>query len=99
MKVVFLDGARIGGMTDVFAAFDEAVGLPPGCGKNMDALHDVLTERTDEIGVIIVNIDELHLALGRRFNGFMRLMNDLTRERAEFYFSDDPFALSQTENP
>ena len=95
MKVVFLDGNRIGSIADLHAEFSRALSLPEYYGKNLDALHDVLTESADEVGVIAVNTELLAENVGkRRWKSFLRLMDDLKNERADFHFSSDPFALA-----
>ncbi len=90
MKVVFLDGEKLSGFQEVCAAFAEAVPFPEEFGNNLDALHDVLTESCEPLGVIAVNAEELKKSLGRRAKGFWRLMNDLAEEREGFWF-EEPF--------
>ena len=77
MQYVFLEGARIRSNAELHAAFAGTLELPEDYGNNLDALHDVLTERTDPLGVVIVNEALLREHLGRRANGFFRLLRDL----------------------
>lgn len=91
MKIVLLDGDRIEDRAALHAAFSDALDLPAWYGANLDALHDVLTERTDEIGVIIVNTVRLARNLGRTWYPFLCLMEDLKRERPGFYTCIEPF--------
>ena len=94
MKTVFLDGSRIENIAGLHAAFSEALSFPEYYGANLDALHDMLTESAEEIGVIAVNTEQLAENVGkRRWKSFLKLMNALKDERAGFYFSDDPFCL------
>ena len=51
-------------------------------GRNLDALHDVLTDRTEPLGIVIVNEAPLREHLGRRANGFFRLLRDLQADGA-----------------
>ena len=77
MTYILLDGEKIQSNADLHAAFAAAIPLPDWYGKNLDALHDVLTELPQPIGVIAVNLDLLQAHLGRRWNGFLRLMREL----------------------
>ena len=82
MQYVFLDGARILSNADLHAAFADTMTLPETYGNNLDALHDVLTDRTEPLGVIVVNEARLREHLGRRANGFFRLLHDLQQDGA-----------------
>ena len=91
MKVVLLDGNRIKNAQDMHAAYAEALELPEYYGANLDALFDVLTETTEEIGVILVNNEKLAEALGHRWTALLRLLVDVKRLRRGFKVSLDPF--------
>lgn len=82
MQYIFLDGARIESNADLHAAFADTLALPEEYGNNLDALHDVLTDRPAPLGVIIVNEALLREHLGRRTNGFFRLLRDLQADGA-----------------
>ena len=82
MQYVFLDGARIESNAALHAAFAAALDLPEEYGNNLDALHDVLTDFAQPLGVIIVNEPQLREHLGRRANGFFRLLRDLQQDGA-----------------
>ena len=82
MTYVFLDGDKIRSNADLHSAFAASLALPEWYGGNLDALHDVLTERTDPVGIVIVNELSLHESLGRRAAGFFRLLRDLQKDDA-----------------
>ena len=82
MQYVFLDGARILSNADLHALFAAELALQDGYGRNLDALHDVLTDRTEPLGIVIVNEALLREHLGRRANGFFRLLRDLQADGA-----------------
>ena len=77
MTYVFLDGEKIRSNADLHNTFAASLDLPDWYGGNLDALHDVLTERADPVGIVIVNEPSLHDGLGRRAAGFFRLLRDL----------------------
>ncbi len=92
MKVILLDGNKIDGISELHDAFRQEMDLPVWYGANLDALHDVLTETMDEIGVIAVNTELLAENIGeRRWMGFLRLMRDVEEECENFHFCLEPF--------
>ncbi|MBQ9552030.1 MAG: barstar family protein [Clostridia bacterium] len=82
MQYVFLDGARILSNADLHAVFAAELMLEEDYGRNLDALHDVLTDLTEPLGIVIVNEALLREHLGRRANGFFRLLRDLQADGA-----------------
>lgn len=77
MTYVFLDGDKLRSNAELHNAFAASLDLPEWYGGNLDALHDVLTERADPVGIVIVHEAALRENLGRRANGFFRLLRDL----------------------
>ena len=97
MKIVLLDGAEITSKANVHDAFAAALDLPEYYGRNLDALHDVLTEAADEIGIIAVNVDELSENLGKWWESLKRMLADVSRERDNVRVCIDPFAAINQE--
>ena len=91
MKYVFLDGEKITSPAELHRAFAEALDLPEYYGKNLDALHDCLTEQEGPVTVIAVNTALLKERLGRKWKPFLRLMDDLRDEEPGFRFFPEPF--------
>ena len=91
MKYVFLDGEKIDSTADVHRIFADTLGFPEYYGKNLDALHDALTDIAEPVAVVVVNTAALEEHLGRRKKGFLRLMEDLTEEKTGFRFLYEPF--------
>lgn len=91
MKTVFLDGNRIENADMMHEEFKTALGFPEWYGNNLDALNDLLTESTEEIGVILVNTEKLSESLGGRWTALLRLLVELKRSRKGFYVLMEPF--------
>ena len=91
MKYVFLDGEKIDSNVLLHGAFHEALGFPGYYGNNLDALNDCITDLTEPVTVIAVHTDLLEERLGRRWNSFLRLMNDLEKKKPDFRFLEEPF--------
>ena len=98
MRIVLLDGEKIESCAMLHETFQRELELPEYYGANFDALYDVLTERREEIGVIIANEAALREHLGRRWKAFLRLMHDLAENREAFHFCDDPFGEAKAED-
>ncbi len=92
MKYVFLDGEKIASPAALHRAFAEALALPEYFGRNMDALHDCLTDLFEPVCVVAVNVPLLRERLGRSANAFWRLMAELPEETPDFRFIEEPFA-------
>ena len=92
MKYVFLDGEKILSNAELHRVFAETLDFPEDYGKNLDALHDCLTDISDPVCVIAVNVELLSEHVGRRWKSFLRLMNDLTEDGPGFRFFAEPFA-------
>ena len=90
MKIVLLDGEKIKSSADMHRAFKKALNFPDWYGNNLDALNDMLTETTEEIGVILVNTEKLSENLGWRWDMLLRLRVDLKREKPNFRVAFEP---------
>ena len=91
MKIVLLDGDRIKKESDIHKEFGKVISLPGYYGENLDALYDVLTDLNEEIGVIVVKNKLLMNNLGKSWENFLLLMEDLNEEISDFYFMIAPF--------
>lgn len=91
MKIVLLDGNKIKTEKKLHAEFKKSLDFPDWYGENLDALYDMLTWLTDEIGVIAVNTDLIKEKLGKYWDNFLYLMNDIKNERSGFYLCIEPF--------
>ena len=95
MRYVFLDGEKIQSMAELHAAFGAALDLPDYYGKNLDALHDVLTDVFEPVTVLAGNVELLKEHVGRRWNAFLRLMAAMEKEKPEFRFVTEPFGREE----
>lgn len=71
------------GMTDRAAAHDhlqKQLGLPAYYGRNLDALYDLLTERSEPTDIIVLEWAELELNLGGYAAALMDTLYDAARE-------------------
>ncbi len=91
MKIIFLDGEKIGSPRDMYGAVREALGTDGLIGENLDALYDVLSTVGEEIGIIIVNTERLRGVPGIKWRGLLRMLEDLTAENEKITVLVDPF--------
>ena len=78
MKYV-LDGKKMVSREETHAYLKETFGFPGYYGKNLDALHDCLTEM-GEMEVEIENAAEMLAALGRYGEILMQVLEDVNHK-------------------
>ncbi len=77
MKTVFLDGNAIQNMDDVHACFQQALSFPDYYGKNLDALHDCLTDQSGGVLIAVAHTSALRKKLAKRYDSLIRLLKDV----------------------
>ena len=85
MKFVLLDGKEIRSTAAMHRAFAEALEFPEWYGNNLDALYDMLTERSEEITIALVHTKKLKKALGARWEPFLAMLEDLKGEKPKIH--------------
>lgn len=67
MMKIIIDGTMIQNKEDLYQAMDDVLHFPEYFGHNLDALYDVLTERTDRLTAEFFHYDLLTEKLGEEF--------------------------------
>lgn len=80
MKEITVDCAAIDSRAAFHDALAEAFSFPDWYGKNLDALHDLLTSIPEDACLTLLHFDEL----GRCSKGFRRVMEDSEKENPHF---------------
>ena len=80
MKTCTLFGAQIADMEALHTALAETFGFPAWYGRNLDALHDLLTEPMEPVTLTIYDWDALVEALGEKASALRRVLNDAGQE-------------------
>ena len=75
MKVV-LDGKKMASREEAHTYLKETFGFPDYYGKNLDALHDCLTEQKD-VEIEVQHEEEMLAALGRYGEKLMQVLDDV----------------------
>lgn len=84
MKIIILDGDKIKNIDDFHTSFAKMLNFPAYYGRNLDALHDLLTEISDELYIFAVNTDELEENLGARWDIIVEMMEEIENENIHF---------------
>ena len=84
MRYVILDGRTIKDMDAVHGVFAEALDFPDYYGRNLDALHDCLTDSIGEVTVVVLESELMSAALGEDFSRLLMLLGDVLEEREGF---------------
>lgn len=75
MKYI-LDGRKMVSREEAHAYLKETFGFPDYYGKNLDALHDCLTEQKD-VEIEVQHEEEMLAALGKYGEKLMQVLDDV----------------------
>lgn len=74
--IVVLDGNAMTSREALHPYLKKQLNLPDHYGNNLDALWDLLTERSAPLTIVFLNVDEALDALGEYGLGLLRLFQD-----------------------
>ena len=77
---VYLDGRALDSREALHQALSALLAFPAYYGKNLDALHDCLTDLNEPTELIVRGTSALDELLGRRANAFRRVLDDSAEE-------------------
>lgn len=80
MKEVLLNGAAINTREDLHSVLAEKLNFPEWYGRNLDALHDCLTDFQEEVVIRVLDVESLEIALDSYARRLMRLLCDVSAE-------------------
>lgn len=80
MKYVYIGKETVETMDDIHSVFAKALDFPEYYGKNLDALHDCLTEVSSDCVVLLADKGYLQDTIGPKFDVLMELLNDVALE-------------------
>ena len=71
-----INGKRVTDKASLYALLGQKLSLPADCGKNLDALFDVLTDPGKDRIIIIKNEAMLRERLGDYAESFLQMLED-----------------------
>lgn len=77
---IILDGQTIDSRETLHQRLTELLQLPVWYGKNLDALHDCLTDLREPITLRVIHAHALRESLGGYASGFSHVLVDSERE-------------------
>jgi len=77
MEFIIIDGRRMTSVEATHAYLARTLRLPAYYGKNLDALHDCLTDLSRDVWIILINGDEMDRALGDYAETLRRVFTDV----------------------
>lgn len=83
MAEIVLDGLEIESLEEIHDRFARALALPEWYGRNLDALFDCLTERSEPVTVRLLHQEALEDRLGRRGLALVRLLRRAAAENSQ----------------
>lgn len=77
---VYLDGRALDSREALHQALSALLAFPAYYGKNLDALHDCLTDLSDPVHLTVLHAQALEDALGAYCRSFQRVLSDSAQE-------------------
>ena len=81
---VYLDGRALDSREALHQALSALLACPAYYGKNLDALHDCLTDLSDPVHLTVLHAQALEDALGAYCRSFHRVLSDSAQENEHF---------------
>ena len=86
MRRIILDGREFDSREKLHSIFKDAFNFPDYYGKNLDALHDCLSE-TSGVELQLRYAQAMISMLGSYGQQLMKLLEHMQEERPDFYFT------------
>ncbi|MBQ1631937.1 MAG: barstar family protein [Clostridia bacterium] len=77
MEFIIMDGRRMTSVEQTHAYLAKTLRLPDYYGKNLDALHDCLTDFSRDVWIVLINGDIMDEALGDYAKKLRRVFTDV----------------------
>ena len=88
MKTAILEGDKLTDLAAVCDALERQLGLPSWFGRNLDALHDILTGVLEgPIEIVWRDADRSRAAMGEEFDRIAAVLRQAAAERGDLAVS------------
>ncbi len=77
MEFIIIDGRRMTSVEATHAYLVHTLRLPDWYGRNLDALHDCLTDLSRDVWIVLINGDIMDEALGDYAKKLRRVFTDV----------------------
>ena len=81
-----IDGKQITTRDELHKVISEGLNFPQWYGKNLDALHDCLTDLAEEAIIEIADFDDMKAALGDYADSLAQVIKDSAEENRKIHF-------------
>ena len=85
MKTAKINGNEINSRYQLHEKLADSLSFPEWYGRNLDALHDLLTETAEDTTVIITDFSTLEKKLGRYAQLFRKVISDAAEENPKIH--------------
>ena len=89
METYTIDLNDIFNADELHRAIRKVLPLPAHYGNNLDALYDVLTEWSDEVTIVFLNVDEAEVTMPKYMNAIRRMCQDVQQENPYIHIQFD----------
>lgn len=77
MEFIIIDGRRMTSVEQTHAYLAATLRLPDYYGRNLDALHDCLTDLSRDVWIVLINGDMMDESLGDYAQKLRRVFTDV----------------------
>lgn len=77
MEFIIIDGRRMTSVESAHEYLAKTLRLPDYYGKNLDALHDCLTDLPRSVWIVLINGDRMDASLGEYAEKLRRVFKDV----------------------
>ena len=85
MTEVVLNGSEITSKDELHDLLARELAFPEWYGRNLDALYDCLTDRTEDAAITLLEAHALEEHLGRYARSFIRTLKDIAAENPHIH--------------
>lgn len=98
MNTIIINGSEMTSRDSAHAHLAERLSFPNYYGRNLDALHDCLTEVNEPTHIIIEHCNEIALSLGSYGAALLEVLHISAQENSFLTVSNNTYIELNTEN-
>ena len=88
MKRVIVNCKRVKDSADLYNLFEKKLRAPEYFGRNLDALHDCLTDVFEDVSIVLDDPEALKENLGECFSRLTEVLTVSAQENRHLFFSE-----------
>lgn len=87
MDYLLLDAGTLSSRDELHDFFARELSLPAGYGRNLDALHDCLTDLSEDTCICVLGAEDPQPEFAHYCRGLLRVLRDSAEENPHIYLN------------